>query len=278
MTVSGHDPSRMFTNLTYPLPLYLAPVNIFLAIYFIFFIMTVPKRRQVDAARREAGLSGSVLSTPGTGGRGNIHASLAELEYPHVPNPNTLFAGPILSPVSAEWDASSSEMAQFLAVGKTVLINLGSLFSYTEDDVTAIARAIVNVQSRLRDRKGFRVLWKLPQKSRFKAILEDILVVDRANVQITEWIESPVIVVLQHPNVVAVVHHGGASASKQEHSEHPLTTHVAQTRSSRRPTPASRKSSSRRGSIYTRSLCVRSGSASASTRTRAQSPASIRGS
>jgi hypothetical protein len=202
---------RLFTNFTYPVPLYLAPVNMLLAIYFIIFVITTSKRKEVDAARKAAGISGSVLGTPGTGGRANIHASLAELEYPHVPLPNTVFAGPIITPVPPLSGDGDTALSRFLNAGRTVLVNLGSLFSYTEDDVAAVAKAIVVAQVRMEDRGRFQVIWKLPQMAEFQSVLDKFFAADREGIYVTEWIDPPMLAVLQHENLAVAVHHGGAS-------------------------------------------------------------------
>jgi hypothetical protein len=205
--------SRIFTSFTYPLPLYLAPVNTILAIFFILLMVLHPKRRTLDSARKAAGLPGTILSPPGEGSRAIIHASLAELEYPHVPNPNTVFAGPVLTPISPVTRETFPEIAEFLEGGRTVLVNLGSIFAYTEDDVQAVADGIVIARSRLADRGGFRVLWKLPQASKFSALLDERLgtKTEREGIRIEEWIDPPALAVLQHPNLAVAVHHGGAS-------------------------------------------------------------------
>jgi hypothetical protein len=219
-----------------------APVNIVLAIMFIFYMVLHPRRRELDAVRKQVGLPGSVLATIGEGSRGNIHASLAELEYPHVPLPNTVFAGPILAPNQSGSIEAYPEIAVFLDGGRTVLINLGSMFKYNREDVTAIAGAIVAARENLRGRGGFRVIWKLPKFSDFKTLLDEHLGADRADINITEWIDPPALAVLQHPNLSVSVHHGGASECPFPCLHSPLLTHnLTQTLSSKRRTLVSRR-------------------------------------
>jgi hypothetical protein len=203
----------MFTTHKYPVPLPLVPLNIVYGILFIAMFVANPKRRKLDAARRAAGLPGSVMVPVGEGARLNIHASLAEIEYPHVPRPNTVFAGPILTPVPPLSKADYPDLTEFIegGPGRTVVLNLGSLFSYSTNDVRAIAEAFVIARKRLADRGGFRMIWKLPGADRFAAILDEILGEKRNGVRIEEWIDAPALAVLQHPNVAVSVSHGGAS-------------------------------------------------------------------
>jgi hypothetical protein len=140
-----------------------------------------------------------------------ILASLPELEYPHVPNPRTVFAGPILTPTKPVSTDNYPEIAAFLDRGRTILINLGSLFTYTEADAYAIAEAIIQARARLHDRGGFQVLWKLRELKQFEQLIRERLGEDVEGVRLETWIDPPATSVLQHPNVLAVVHHGGAS-------------------------------------------------------------------
>jgi hypothetical protein len=201
----------MSTRHTYPVPLYLIPLNTLYAFIFILYLLLHPKRRILDAARKEAGLSGSVMSKPGETARITILASLPELEYPHVPAPRVMFAGPILTPVGPVSNDMYPDIAKFLDAGRTIVINLGSLFSYTERDAFAIADAIVLARAQLEDRGGFQVLWKLRERAQFQQVILNRLGENVVGVRIETWIEPPAMAVFQHPNVVACVHHGGAS-------------------------------------------------------------------
>jgi hypothetical protein len=168
----------------------------------------------LDAARKEAGLSGSVLAPFGQDALCSIFASIPEIEYPHVPNPRTVFAGPILTPTLALSAKENPDLAQFLERARTAMINLGSLFKYTADDAAAVATAIADARTRLEPRGGLQVLWKMPGAAAFASMLDAKLGPEdeRRNwVRIEEWIDPPALAVLQHPNLVVSVHHGGAS-------------------------------------------------------------------
>jgi hypothetical protein len=182
-----------------------------------------PALRSLDAARKAAGLPGSVAG-PAADAVYHIHPSLPELEYPHVPNPRTVFAGPILNPVPAVAADTYPDLAAFLAQGRTALVNMGSLFKYTPADTIAMAEALVAARKELAGSGGLQVLWKLPDASSFETLLDKHLGLPaqrRAWVRVEEWIEPPALAVLQHPNVAVFVHHGGASEALIPYSWQP---------------------------------------------------------
>jgi hypothetical protein len=172
-----------------------------------------PRRRHLDAARQAAGLPGSVLApTAVAGSTMLITPSLPELEYPHIPLSNTLFAGPVLTPEPPLSAEDHPELAAFMDGNRIVHINMGTMFEYTEADVLTIVDAIVDARTRLQDRGGFSVLWKLPGLKTFETLLENRLGEHRKYVHVEEWIAPRSLAVLQHPNLVVSVHHAGASA------------------------------------------------------------------
>jgi hypothetical protein len=184
------------------------------ALLFILALIFHPARRRLDAARKDAGLSGSMLEPMGDKAECIIYPSLPEIEYPHVPHPKTVFAGPILTPEAAVSAVDYPDISAFLARGRTVFVNMGSLFTYTAADVEAMMQAFLDARQRLRQDGGLQILWKLPRASQMTALLEEKLGSEPERKQwiwIEEWIEPPALAVLQHSNIVASAHHGGAS-------------------------------------------------------------------
>jgi hypothetical protein len=197
-------------------PLWQIPQNFVLAVSFILFMILHPARRKLDAARHASGLRGSVLEPAFQGARFTILPSLPKLEYPHIPNLRTLFAGPILSPELPLSADSFPDYFTFLAGGRTAPINLGSLFKFATQDVRALARGLVTARNLLEERGGLRVLWKLPGVSNYASLLDEELGSEAQRqewLRIEEWIEPPALALLQHFNLVVSVHHGGASES-----------------------------------------------------------------
>lgn len=140
-----------------------------------------------------------------------ICASVKEMEYPHVAPPNVVYPGPILVPIPPLSAKKHPDLASFLDRDRTIVINMGSNFWYTEEDVENVADAIVLARKQYAD-EGFQVLWKLNGKEGFETLLERRLGKELLDsVRTEDWIEPPALAVLQHPNVVAFVNHGGAS-------------------------------------------------------------------
>jgi hypothetical protein len=197
----------------FPVPWYLIPLNIAFGITFIGFIIFSSSRKKLDATRNAAGIPGSIFGEMNDGARAIIHASLPEIEYPHLLLEGTVCAGPIFEHVPPIDEVSWPELTRFLDKGKTVLVNLGSIFKYSEKEVEAMAQALVVARERMKDRGGFQALWKLPKAGTFKGVLDKVLGEERGDILVQEWIDPPALALLQHPNLVVHVHHGGASKS-----------------------------------------------------------------
>jgi hypothetical protein len=179
--------------------------------YFGLQAFTSPYAKRLNAARNAAGLPGRTLAPIDEGAQAVIHSSLPDIEYPHVPGPRTVYAGPIFQRVPVISSSDYPELTRFLDGGVTVLINLGSMFEYTEDEVDAMATAVGMARVKLEDRGGFRVLWKLPKATSSASILDRHFGPEGEDTVVVEWIEPAPLAVLQHPNLVVSVHHGGAS-------------------------------------------------------------------
>jgi hypothetical protein len=207
----------MFTTTPYPVPFLAILGNALLALALILNVYFSRHRRNLDRARAELGLKDSVLTLTADNAACTLCPSLPELEYPHVPRPRMVFAGPIVAPLPAlsatDSDPATAELARFIDNARTVHINLGSLYHYTEADVRALIRGLVRAQRRLHElgRERVQALWKLPRKNQFATVLEEELGDKHADVRVEEWIAPQSLAVLAHPNVVVSVHHGGAS-------------------------------------------------------------------
>lgn len=196
-----------YSGISFPVPLHLIPYNIALNIAFLHTLQTHPRIRQLEARRAKAGIRGKLLDKPLHALPFLICASVPALEYPHVPGRNVVYAGPLLVPPPP---LAGGALADFLARSRTLVVNLGSNFWYTDDDVRAVADAIVLARART---VRFQVLWKLNGKKAFEGLLEERLGKELLeDVRTEEWIEPPALAVLQHPNVVALVNHGGANS------------------------------------------------------------------
>lgn len=195
------------------MPVHLIPYNVALNIAWLRTLQTHPRIQQLEKRRAKAGIHGKLLDKPLKELPFMICASVREMEYPHVPGHNVVYPGPIVVPVPPLSEGAYPDLTGFLGRGRTIIVNMGSNFWYTEEDVQGVADAIVLGRKRC-GQKMFQVLWKLNGKDAFETLLEERLGKELLeSVRTEEWIEPPALAVLQHPNVVAFVNHGGASTS-----------------------------------------------------------------
>ncbi|KIP07363.1 glycosyltransferase family 1 protein [Phlebiopsis gigantea 11061_1 CR5-6] len=201
-----------YSGIPYPVPVHLIPYNISLNLAFWHILSTHPRIKALEGRRSKAGIQGKLLDKPLKDLPFMICASVKEMEYPHVAPPNVVYPGPILVPVPPLSADRYPDLARFLDRDRTIILNMGSNFWYTTEDVESIATAIVLVRARCGD-KTFQVLWKLNGRKSFGPLLERCLGQELLDtIRIEEWIEPPALAVLQHQNVVAFVNHGGANS------------------------------------------------------------------
>lgn len=144
--------------------------------------------------------------------------SILNLEFPHKPPNNAILAGPMVVPVPPLNEDGDAFLHTFLNRRRTVLFNMGTLFEFTPADVEAAADAFLQARHRLATSGGMQVLWKLPRAESFGSILDEKLHgEDRDAILVQEWIGPPSLAVLQHPNIMVSIHHGGASTSAMVH-------------------------------------------------------------
>jgi hypothetical protein len=189
----------------------LIPYNIALNVAFLRTLTHHPRVQLLETRRAKAGIQGKLLDKPLKELPFMICASVKEMEYPHVAPSNVVYPGPIVVPVAPLSREKYPDLSGFLDRDRTIVMNMGSNFWYTEEDVVNVADAVALAQKRCKD-KSFQLLWKLNGKKAFETIVEQRLERELLDsVRIEEWIEPPALAVLQHPNVVALVNHGGAS-------------------------------------------------------------------
>jgi hypothetical protein len=128
--------------------------------------------------------------------------------------PNVTLVGPIiLSPSPAH--EQSPALTEWLARGPTVLINLGSVFMWTEGHAAAMAQAVAATQ---RTRSDLQVLWKFRRApidaagttygDEFMAPLHPFLKDGRLKME--SWLEVEPTALLETGHIAVSVHHGGA--------------------------------------------------------------------
>jgi hypothetical protein len=125
-----------------------------------------------------------------------------------VPQNVTCAGATILDPASAK--EQDPELVEWIQKAPTVVINLGSLFKYTEERARIMALAIDKVLGKT----DVQILWKVAKGSGFG---DDFALPlkhyqDQGRVLVTDWLTVDTFSLLETGYVVTSVHHGGSSS------------------------------------------------------------------
>lgn len=137
-----------------------------------------------------------------------ISPGIIDLDFPFKKPNNLRLYGPIVLDGLQIRDLHP-RLADWLDSGPTVLMSMGTHFTYTEPQVRAVLRGFLAAL----DPKT-RVLWKLPHHSSFNDIIDELLprVEDKERFMIVDWVPVDPFSIMTHRNVMALVHHGGANS------------------------------------------------------------------
>ena len=200
-------------------------MSIFLAIFDWHRLKTEQHVREQTGSRAHnfvVGLHNLGASPPP--GVKLLVANRREVEYPLKKMPSHIIpCGPMISPSPPVGEADP-ELTEWLDRAPTVYINMGTHFQTSLPGIKAIMgglRIVIDNIAAQRDRGGpitrLQVLWKLrgldftpEQQAEVNALLGDELAKD--TVRVVEWLKPAPLSVLNHPNVVCFVNHGGANS------------------------------------------------------------------
>ena len=123
--------------------------------------------------------------------------------------PNISTVGPIiLSLASAE--VQDPELVRWLEGAPTVLVNLGSVFQYSEERARFMASAIKDVL----EKTNIQVLWKMAKAGDcgdgFREELQGYVAEGRLRIE--DWLTVDPAALVHNQHIVASVHHGGSNS------------------------------------------------------------------
>ncbi|KAI1357348.1 hypothetical protein F5Y08DRAFT_333939 [Xylaria arbuscula] len=128
--------------------------------------------------------------------------------------PNVTLAGPIILSLSSAQE-EAPELSKWLSRAPTVLVSLGTLFTWTETQAVAMAQALAEILSW---RSDIQVLWKFMRDvdlsgtptydDSFLDPLRPYL--DSQRLRMESWLEVQPVTILETGHIVLSVHHGGA--------------------------------------------------------------------
>ncbi|KAK8135475.1 hypothetical protein PG984_003415 [Apiospora sp. TS-2023a] len=198
----------MSSDIPFPVPWHRIPENIYLISRFIYSVYIAP--RWTSSATL---LKGRGIHTPT-----QVRDGRALYIAPHIPGgtlpldaipKDTMGTNSIVlrSAPAAQQDA---ELANWLENAPTLLINLGSVYVYSEESASIMAQAIQAVLAQTE----VQVLWKLAPDSEFgdefKAPLKGYIAGDR--IRISSWLPIDAMAMMETGHIIASVHHGGANS------------------------------------------------------------------
>jgi len=212
----------MGSGIPYPVPWSRLVENIYLNIRYFYAMIRMPHYTATKQYLTSKGLADPVNWF-------NLHSAdvpwftqaLPGASYPlEVIPPNVTFTGPItlsLSPASEQ----SPELTQWLSRGPTVLINLGSLFLWSEQAASAMAHAVADT---LAARSDLQILWKFQKApvavdddgTTTTTYDDDVFAeplrpfLETGRVRMEKWLDVEPTSLLETGHIAASVHHGGS--------------------------------------------------------------------
>ncbi|KAI0799053.1 hypothetical protein GGR55DRAFT_684348 [Xylaria sp. FL0064] len=193
-----------------PLPWQKIPENIYFTARFIYGVFNRPDFNGTKDKLEAHGIRNS-LTVKRPDDRPWLSQNMVEASIPlDVVPPNVTSTGPII------FDAEPAigqdpELVAWLSRAPTVLVNLGSLFTYSEHHATTMALALEEVLAKTK----VQVLWKMsvsedvPEDFALPAIAKSL--VDQGRLKVTKWLTVSPASILDTGHVVVSVHHGGAN-------------------------------------------------------------------
>ena len=139
-----------------------------------------------------------------------ISPGIRELDYPLFIPENMGMYGPVVLDATPV-EVADPELAQWLDRGKTVMMCMGTHYHYSESQVRAVINGFLGAVDH---DSGLPFFWKLSGRDRFESVLEELLAnpKDQERFRIVDWIHADPAAVMNHPNVIVSIHHGGANS------------------------------------------------------------------
>lgn len=203
------DP-RFGSGWSYPVPLFKIPANVLSVLRLAYYMTTRPNTKGLRAELLARGFTKP--SKPTGEYKADalyIVSSSRSIEYPiRIPS-NVIEAGPTLLHSSPVEDQDPA-LATWLSKKPTVLINLGSHFTFSERDAVEMVAAI----SPFLDQGDIQILWKFNKRppgfdGRFLDPVRQHI--KSGSLRLENWITADIGAVLGSGHIVAVVHHGGGN-------------------------------------------------------------------
>ena len=205
----------MCSGFPFPLNWWQIPLNIYLYIRLIIRMMTSVNFKRMGALRKSLGLENTFAALRDPGVK-YICPALPEIDFLFSVIPEELLlCGPIVLPFDP-LEESDPGLVKWLDNGPTVLINLGSHVVSNEKiarEVVGAFRILLDYHARQESSK-IQVLWKVKADEDVHKFIDENIgkEIKEGRVKVVAWLDAEPVSILQHPNVVCTVHHGGANS------------------------------------------------------------------
>ncbi|KAH0497493.1 hypothetical protein TgHK011_004793 [Trichoderma gracile] len=212
-----------FSGFSYPVQWHQIPLNLFYAFSQVRALKKDNQRKDVQSYLN----AHCVIRTPAdlVVNRPEdvkiLVSTLPELDYPLKVPAHIIPCGPVVRAYAPLY-RSNPKLAEWLANGQTILINMGALVKVSESQAFEMARALRTVIDRFdqeSEKKRVQVLWKLQKKGKYsifapECMLAHVLGKEFAfdRVRVIDWIQPEPLAILQTGDVICSVHHGGAGS------------------------------------------------------------------
>jgi hypothetical protein len=209
---------QLCSAFSYPMDWYHTFANIYLTFKIVQSRATNPLIKEINEYRHSCGIKGDLPSL--FGGHGDnvniVCMSTPETELPFWVPSTVTGAGPILLP-TLPITQTHPELANWLSLRPTILINLGSHILFDEEFATEFATGLRVLLDR---RPDIQILWKLKAQDETKERLYSkdggfqIIAKELAEgrVRIEEWLPAEPIAILRSGSVICMIHHGGSNS------------------------------------------------------------------
>ncbi|KAF9645619.1 UDP-Glycosyltransferase/glycogen phosphorylase [Thelephora ganbajun] len=195
----------------FPVPWSLLLLNIWISIRLIYVVITSTQLNNLIKYRNEHGLPGRLpMDTALSRTLHMISPGIRELDYPlFIPDTIGLYGPMVLDTTPIE--VADPELTQWLDRGETVMMCMGTHYLYTVSQIRAVVNGFLGAVGH---NYGVQFFWKLSGMDRFEGLIEELLAnpKDRERFRIVDWIHADPSAVMNHPNVVVSIHHGGANS------------------------------------------------------------------
>lgn len=211
----------MSSGYPFPVPLILKPLNYLLKIFMIFSLIFGAVWREIEAARKQVGLTHKFPSFLVPKKVLTISAAAPECDFPFEPNPElSLPVGPMVQPIQ-DLQEVDPDLYSFISRKPTILLALGSHVATTEKMSIGLSLGFKKV---LEKNPDVQILWKVRTSSgsskengmnfdpleNIRKVLGVELAQDR--IRIVDWLKADPVSILATGHIICSINHGGANS------------------------------------------------------------------